>query len=440
VELWDTIGHKLAAVLPNTDPVYGLGFATDGKTLVVGGRGVSTSLWRINEPSVRTQVSGLAARPTSLAFRDDGLLAIGDGAGATWLWCDSLNPNHDPALPRNVCARPDPAEGPESASEPGASRDRDRDRDRFRSVALAFDARGDLISLDARGLNVWPARPKAPCEPTRLELPPSQGGGRFGLLAPPLARSGDGRALALTRGRSVFVWRSEAPGGLVPGVRTDESADDHANPWDVPRPGAPTGDAPRRGPGGPWAPRFQAVQLASTGDRLYLLDDAGTVQALKLQPEADGSIKADPLRWKHALPKHVAAVALRPDGRLLAVGDHVGAITLVDAASLAIVGQLRPEADEADEPEGPITALAFSPDGRGLAAGAQRGPIHFWSAPPSSTDYTHQYRLPSQCGRPSSIVFDAAGRKLAVGGVEPVVEVWDLAAFGDELRRLDLAD
>jgi WD40 repeat protein len=182
------------------------------------------------------------------------------------------------------------------------------------------------------------------------------------------------------------------------------------------------------------------VQLASAGDRLYLLEDAGNVQAWKLQPEAADSIKAEPLSWKDVLPEKVASIALRPDGRLLAAGDHGGAITLVDAASLVIVGRLRPEAYEPDEPEGPITALAFSPDGRSLAAAAQRGSIHFWSAPPSSTRYAHQYRLPSQCGRPSNLVFDATGRKLAVGGAEPLVEVWDLAAFRDELRRLDLAD
>ena len=105
VELWDTIAHRLAAVLPNTDPVLSLGFSTDGKTLVVGGRGVSTSLWTINEPPARTQISGLDARPASLAFRDDGLLAIGDALGETWLWCDSRTPDHEPSCPHNVTAR-----------------------------------------------------------------------------------------------------------------------------------------------------------------------------------------------------------------------------------------------------------------------------------------------------------------------------------------------
>ena len=136
----------------------------------------------------------------------------------------------------------------------------------------------------------------------------------------------------------------------------------------------------------------------------------------------------------------MAAIALRPDGRLLALGDRAGTITLVDADRLAVVGRLRLELAEADGPDEPITALAFSPNGRRLAAGVQRGSIHLWAASPSSTHYAHQYRLPGQSGRPSSLVFDATGRKLAAGGAEPLVEVWDLDVFGDELRRLNLAD
>ena len=438
VELWDTIAHRLAAVLPNTDPVLSLGFSTDGKTLVVGGRGVSTSLWTINEPPARTQISGLDARPASLAFRDDGLLAIGDALGETWLWCDSRTPDHDPSCPHNVTARSGRGSDRDTGPDPVASRGRDRSRDR--ASTLAFDAQGDLVSHDARGLNVWPARSKEPCEPSRVDLPHFQSAGRFWPLAPPLARSGDGRALALARGRSVFVWRSENPGRVVPVVRADEPAVDLANLWDFSPPGVPKGDAARRGPGAPRSPRYLAVQITSAGDRLYLLDDSGNVQAWNLHSATAESIEAESLTWNSALPERVAAVALRPDGRLLALGDRAGTITLVDADRLAVVGRLRLELAEADGPDEPITALAFSPNGRRLAAGVQRGSIHLWAASPSSAHYAHQYRLPGQSGRPSSLVFDATGRKLAAGGAEPLVEVWDLDVFGDELRRLNLAD
>ncbi len=428
VELWDTIAHKVAAVLPNTDPVLGLAFSTDGKTLAVGGRGVSTSLWTIHEPPARTQITGFDARPVSLAFRDDGLLAIDDNLGETWVWRDAQGSEHEPTLPRNLTARLD--------------RDPDLGLDAARGrgfAAVAFDEQGNLISHDARGLKVWPSHSKGPCEPSRLELPHLPGGGRFWPSAPPLGRSGDGRALALTHGHSIFLWRSKDPERLLPVVRADEPAGDLVNPWDFLPPGFPKGDSRRRGPGGPRSPRIQAVQLASAGDRLYLLDD-GNLQVWKLHSETTESIKADRLSWNGAFPERAVSLALRPDGRLLAVGDGTGEITLVDVDRLAVVGRLRPGAAEAADPEGWITALAFSPDGRTLAAGTQRGSIQLWSATSSSFHYAPHYRLPSQCGRISSLIFDSTGSRLAAAGVEPIVELWRLDTFSGELRRLSLAD
>ena len=121
-------------------------------------------------------------------------------------------------------------------------------------------------------------------------------------------------------------------------------------------------------------------------------------------------------------------------------GMTEGIMHLVDAERLSVVGALRPEVVESAEPEGGITALAFSPDGRRLAVGTQRGSIHLWSSAHSSFHYAYQYRLPSQCGHVSSLVFDSTGRRLAGGGTEPLAEVWNLDTFGGELRRLDLAD
>ncbi|APW62152.1 WD40 repeat domain-containing serine/threonine protein kinase [Paludisphaera borealis] len=458
VELWDLVARKLAAVLPNLEMVLDFGFSADGKTLVVGGRGVTTSFWKIDEPSARVQISGFDSGPTSLAFRDDGLLAISDGLGETWLWCDSRIPEHETASLRNVTARSDRRADHDPDSDPAAPRGRNR------AATLAFDARGDLVAHDARGLKIWPARPKAACEPSRLDLSRLQGENRF--WPPPLARSGDGRALALAHGRSVFVWDSEHPGRVVPVVRTDEPAVEPANPWDFPPSSFPRGrgarsssgpGAPRAlttipgggppspgagsGPGGPHSPRFQALQIASAGDRLYLIDETRRVQAWKLQPATSEPIEAERLPWNGALPEQVVSIALRPDGRLLALGDRTGEITLIDTERLAVVGWLRAKVVDPAEPEGWITVLTFSPDGRQLAAGTQHGSIHLWSSAPSSFHYAYQYRLPSQCGHISSLVFDATGRRLAgSGGTEPLAEVWNLETFGSELRRLDLAD
>jgi len=197
---------------------------------------------------------------------------------------------------------------------------------------------------------------------------------------------------------------------------------------------------PKQRPGSPSSPRFQALQVASAGDRLYLLDERRALQVWKLQSATPERIEAEPLTQSDALPKKVQSLALRPDGRLLALGDASGKITLVDAARLAILGRLGPEPANPDDSEGPIFSLAFSPDGRRLAAGFQNGSIHVWSTGSSSNYYAHQFRLPGQSGRVFSMTFDSTGRKLAAGGVEPLVEVWDLDAFDADLRLLDLVD
>lgn len=464
VELWDLTSRKLAAVLPNGDSVMDLAFSADGRTLVVGGRGESTSFWTIDEPAARTELIGFDARPASLAFRDDGLLAIGDGAGETWLWSDDQSPGRPPSPPRNVTSKRHRPGDLDPGADSGGPKGRERPRDR--AAALAFDARGDLVAHDARGLKVWPAEPKAACEPLRLDLPQPLSDFRFWL--PPLARSGDGRTMALSQGRSVYLWDADHPDRVVPVVRGDEPSPDAGNPLYFPalnpprsrgpNPRPPDARAPGRPPTRPDSssppkpaedqrpespppPRIQAIQIASARDRLYMLDQARKLHVWKLQPTTSERIEADPLTVRKTLPKQVISLALRPDGRLLALGESSGEVLLVDTTQLEIVDRLVPEPDAGDGRTGRVLSLAFSPDGRRLAAGFQQGSIHVWSLPSSATDrYAHRHRLPSRTTWVSNLAFDSTGRRLASGGGEPLVEVWDLDALGDEMKRLGLDD
>src|SRR5262249_26891550 len=116
--------------------------------------------------------------------------------------------------------------------------------------------------------------------------------------------------------------------------------------------------------------------------------------------------------------EHWTTACFSPDGNHLAVSGHLKELKVIDAASGKLVRQF------------PIfwtTALAFSPDGKILAAGHMGG-ISFW-------DIETGKRLPGS----SNPLFDVRRMRFADGGKRLVgladeLIVWD-PANGKEIRR-----
>jgi len=67
-----------------------------------------------------------------------------------------------------------------------------------------------------------------------------------------------------------------------------------------------------------------------------------------------------------------SALAISPDGKLLATGSGTQAIQIWDLTTRQRVRQLRGH-------QGKATSLAFSPDGRLLASSATDGEVRLWS-------------------------------------------------------------
>lgn len=76
------------------------------------------------------------------------------------------------------------------------------------------------------------------------------------------------------------------------------------------------------------------------------------------------------VRSKHA-GDGIRAIAISPDGRLLAWADGNGAVTYADALTGQEVLRFRPRA-------GRIRSIAFSPDGKTLATGGEGGEVLLW--------------------------------------------------------------
>ena len=467
VELWDPVSHRLMAALPCAEPVAELSFAASGDALAVAGRSGAISIWSVVESSARIQLSGFDARPVSLAFRDDGALAVGTWNGEVWLWGDRTDsgqcpppprslqkrgesdgeepvatgeprdtpsltsvssppePTHDPSPPRLERRRPDATRDPQ--------RERERERDRFRNqaVSLAFDNHGRLVTHDPRGLRVGPP-PGSPdlAQAIELRLSPITGGWRS---LNPLTRSHDGRRLALARSSSIFLWSSQIPDRLLR-LRPPLEPDSEVGPSEASQTAS---SSPRRGESldrdRPLSTRYPLLALAPRGDRIYALEGLNVIHAWDLEEAAD-HVQAIPPGRSYTHPKPITSLTLRPDGRILAVGDATGKATLLEASRLAGIGS---SFAAGGETESWLLAMAYSPDGRILATGSQQGSIFLWSvADPASPQLL--LRLPGQRGIVTSLAFDSQGTRLASAGIEPLVEIWNLEFIEHELDRLGL--
>jgi WD40 repeat protein len=113
----------------------------------------------------------------------------------------------------------------------------------------------------------------------------------------------------------------------------------------------------------------------------------------------------------------VGVPTFSPDGRLLAGRDHsMGLVKVWDVAT----GR---EAFACDFKEGGVLwEAAFSPDGKRLAACANKG-IRIWDVASRETQAT----WPSDSKAARGLAFSPDGNRLATGSLEGLVELWDTA-------------
>ena len=214
-----------------------------------------------------------------------------------------------------------------------------------------------------------------------------------------------------------FYTVSFRPDGKVLAAARDE--DGTVLLWDLEQPGDPP-TVVAGYEGGAWS-------LAFSPDGRHLAIGArydDTVRLLDLSDPDAGLIFGaaetglPDIAMRLAVNPGGVAVAFSPDGRTLAAGSHLGSVRIWDpSAPTKPVFEYRGH-------EGPVWSLAFSPDGNRLASGGKDATVRVWDmrdadAPPRLLR-GHEEGI-------TSLAFGRDGETLASGSTDDSIRLWDLA-------------
>ena len=128
--------------------------------------------------------------------------------------------------------------------------------------------------------------------------------------------------------------------------------------------------------------------------------------------------EANPATLVDPASKGVESVAFSPDGKILAAGDFDGRVYLWNVASGG------PTATLADPGSKGVGSVAFSPDGNILAAGDFNGRVYLWNA--ASGRLVATLADPDSDGV-DSVAFSPDGQALAVGDENGNTYLWNVA-------------
>ncbi|MGW4383382.1 nSTAND1 domain-containing NTPase [Kitasatospora sp. NPDC004531] len=413
VRLWDVADPGRPAGLGDpltgpAGPVLAVAFSRDGRTLAAASIDHAVHRWNVADPrralSLGRPLTDSDGAVFALAFSPDGhTLAAGTVEGAVELW--HLPPTLLVGTGGNV-------------------------------NATAFSPDGRLLAAGNQNgtVNLWSlADPERPAPP---------GGPLTGPAGPvdSVAFSPDGRLLAAgDGGGTIRLWTMSDPAGPAPlgdpltgiggavmslaftpdGKTLAATGDNRVDLWDLADPRRPVSRAglqpdDMRG--------VFTVAFAADGQTLATGGDASSSR-IGLWRIRDN----DTVRLGRPLQQPVGSAlwaTFSPDGHTLAVGSSQGGVTLWDTTDPNHAFPLGP----ALATPGPVWAVAFSPDGRTLAAALHdtTGALLRWNLADRARPEPIGEPLTTSTGPLSVTAFGPDGRMLAAATEGGAVGLWQL--------------
>ncbi|WP_323138564.1 MULTISPECIES: helix-turn-helix domain-containing protein [unclassified Streptomyces] len=438
VRLWDTTRGRLRTTL-NTHTVFAesLAFSPDGRTLAMGGEG-KVRLWDTTRGRLRTTLNTHTDILKAVAFSPDGLtLASGGGDGSVTLWDTrtgkfrvTINAlNSAKRIVRSVAFSPDGrmiATGGDDTN--GKVRLWDVATGSPRAVLIGHSGPVMSVAFSSDGHS--------------LVSGSYDGTTRLWAVTININRT---RAILRHAGRVSSVTYSPDGRTLISGVSGFRGEDGTVRLWDAMTGNFRTTLSQRIG--GVKAAAFRqdgTLAIVSKYNKI-LLGNANTGKARtlsKLDEEmlraafspgarllagsGEGvSVREVPSgRTRYTLDEQadfVSSMAFSPDERTLATGADDGTVVLRDAATG------HPRTTLTGHTSG-VETLAFSPDGRTLASGSSstgntrdNGTIRLWDVMTGKLRTTFDGALDVQ-----SVVFSPDGQTLASGTLDGTARLWDV--------------
>jgi WD40 repeat protein len=169
-----------------------------------------------------------------------------------------------------------------------------------------------------------------------------------------------------------------------------------------------------------------------TGTVLLALDrmDAGSIKGIVFSPDGQRFATAGGMYgdiWDATTGKHlrnlaehdwaIYCLAYSHDGRWIAAGSRDGAVKVSETSTGRLMRTL-------NEKAGRTSAVAFSPDDRSLASVVADGSVKVWD----TASWAVQTSIPAHHGPALGLAFSPDGRRLASSGADQTIKVWDVAS------------